>query len=94
MRRAVIALISAAALTLATPVGVAAQPVATVASPTGSSSSENGGLPTPGGYLDGLGDVVGSSGNPAVDRGLTLLVDWALGAVLITVIGGLVATFL
>ncbi|AGF72345.1 hypothetical protein A605_06715 [Corynebacterium halotolerans YIM 70093 = DSM 44683] len=86
---------SAAAIFLAAPVTAHAQlppEVRSVVEDAGSGLPEIE-LPDPRTYLDGVRDAVGSSGSPELNTGLTLLADWAIGAALISVVGGLVATF-
>ena len=97
MRRMIIAAASAAALSLAVPATAHAQqlpPEVQSVVDDAASGSSGIGLPDPQAYLDGLNGAVGSSGSPELNTALTLLADWAIGAVLIAVGGGLLATFL
>ncbi len=91
MRRTVITLFSAAALFLATPAVAQAQSATEIVS---SETAGAGMVEGSSAYVDGLSEVVGSSDSPVLNTALTLLADWAVGAVLISVVGGLVATFL
>lgn len=94
MRRMIIAAVSATALVLAAPATAHAQLPSEMASIVEDAGLPEIELPDPQAYLDGVHDTVGSSDSPELNTGLTLLADWAFGAVLISVVGGLMATFL